>query len=176
MPRRKIDPSKFRREPPPGDDDNPQGGYWRDGIWHSIDVEARGMPPFVPTEDQINLTRELAGLGVPYNHVARLIGCSLPTLHKYLQDVLDEGKAMAVATGAAMAWKAIFNGDTQVLMKWMAMHGGWVMPKEPPPGGLNAEHKEVADLTDDELDAELNWIKEAQGARSASRAVASRLP
>jgi len=168
----KLDPKHQASQPPPDNDD--PGGYWYEGNWHQRGNEMH-QKPFVPSEQQVNLTRELAGLGVPHIHIARLIGTSIATLHKYLQDVLDDGHAIAIACNAKFCQQAIIKGDTKVLMWWMAIHAGWVIPKEAPADNPN-EQKEAAELTDDELDSELNWLKEAQDTVATSRALATRLP
>ena len=60
---------------------------------------------FVADDAKRERVRYLAGLGVPQDDIARLIGCSSKTLRKRFRDELDRGvaEANAVVSGSLFA-------------------------------------------------------------------------
>ena len=89
-----------------------------------------GRPPFAPTCEQRDLVEEMAGFGVPYDDIARLIGCSAPTLRKYFEAELAAGTAKAnLKVARTMYNRAIDEkgGRDSVIagIFWLKCRAGW---------------------------------------------------
>src|SRR5215469_14830710 len=69
--------------------------------------------------------RELAGVGVPQDDIARIIGCSPKTLRKRLRDELDLGVAEANATIAGCLFAAAKGGNVPAMMFWLKTRARW---------------------------------------------------
>ena len=81
-------------------------------------------PQHKPTPETTAQARTLAGLGVPQEDICRLIGVSLPTLHRHYRAALDIGMAQANATVS----KRLFDMTATVpaaAMFWCKTRMGW---------------------------------------------------
>lgn len=93
----------------------------------------RGRPPFKPTEEARELVRELAGLGLNQEQVARIIKhpntgkpISVDTLKKYFAEDYEEGKAEAASQVARTAFQMAVSGETPAMtMFWLKTQLGW---------------------------------------------------
>ena len=68
-------------------------------------------PAFVVTEAMCERVRYLAGLGVPQEDLAKIIGCSPKTLRKRFRDELDRGAAEANASVAGSLFNSAKAGN-----------------------------------------------------------------
>jgi hypothetical protein len=110
--------------------------------------------------------RELAGVGVPQDDIARIIGCSPKTLRKRLRDELDLGVAEANATIAGSLFAKAKEGYVPAQIFWMKTRAGWrertTADEETPAADGNA-NSEVLVLPDNSRDPELTQaLREAQ--------------
>lgn len=83
-----------------------------------------------PTEDSRRLVEELAGLGIPQPHIARLVGIGChKTLSKHYADELEMGKAKANATVARRLFQIITEGEGREALTatifWMKTQCRW---------------------------------------------------
>lgn len=91
-----------------------------------------GRPPFVPTDAQRELVKQLAGLGTRFDDVCLFIknGDGKPigrvTLSKYFADELATGKAEANAKVANSLFKmATQDGIVAAAIFWLKTQAGW---------------------------------------------------
>jgi hypothetical protein len=69
--------------------------------------------------------RHLAGLGVPQDDIARIIGCAPKTLRKRFRDELDRGVAEANAVISGSLFAAAKAGNTTAQIFWLKTRAGW---------------------------------------------------
>lgn len=79
----------------------------------------------VPTEENRKRVAELAGLGLPLVHVARVIGIDAKTLDKYYRDEIDKGKAEAHAQVVGCLFRSIKKGNVVAQIFWLKTQLGW---------------------------------------------------
>jgi DNA-binding Lrp family transcriptional regulator len=80
---------------------------------------------FVADDAKRERVRYLAGLGVPQNDIARLIGCSPKTLRKRFRDELDRGVAEANAVISGSLFAAAKAGNTTAQIFWLKTRAHW---------------------------------------------------
>ena len=81
--------------------------------------------PFVVTEALREKVRHLAGLGVPQDDIARLLGCAPKTLRKRSRDELDRGVAEANAMISGSLFAAAKAGNIAAMVFWMKTRARW---------------------------------------------------
>jgi hypothetical protein len=69
--------------------------------------------------------RHLAGLGVPQDDIARMVGCAPKTLRKHLRDELDRGVAEANAMISGCLFAAAKAGNTAAMIFWLKTRARW---------------------------------------------------
>ena len=89
-------------------------------------------PAFVVTEAMCERVRYLAGLGVPQEELAKIIGCCPKTLRKRFRDELDRGTAEANASVAGYLFNSAKAGNVAAQIFWLktrrALAGGIAQP------------------------------------------------
>src|SRR5690348_13576296 len=80
---------------------------------------------FVADDAKRERVRYLAGLGVPQNDIARLIGCSPKTLRRRFRDELDRGVAEANAVVSGSLFAAAKAGNVTAQIFWLKTRGHW---------------------------------------------------
>lgn len=104
-----------------------------------------GPDEHVPTEETKQKAEYLAGLGVPHEHIAVLVGLSDDkTLRKHYADELKLGKAKANAKATQMLFQKVDKGDLGATIFWLKSQAGWrekseVIHTGPDGGPLGAE-------------------------------------
>lgn len=93
--------------------------------------------PHEPTDKLRGMVTAWSGIGMPQADIARRIRISVPTLVKYYEDELSDGKFDATATVANVAYKgATTPGPHQHIwaMFWLKTQARWkeVHPVEAP--------------------------------------------
>lgn len=86
-----------------------------------------GRKPFVPTDEERKKVEELAGYGLPLEHICVLVrnGISVPTLREKFERELVAGKAKAnSAIGQTLFAKAM-GGDTTAAIWWSKTQMQW---------------------------------------------------
>ena len=81
--------------------------------------------PFVVTDAMRERVRYLAGVGVPQDDIANIIGCAPKTLRKHFRAELDRGVAEANAIISGCLFAAAKGGNTTAQIFWMKTRGGW---------------------------------------------------
>jgi DNA-binding Lrp family transcriptional regulator len=105
---------------------------------------------FVADDAKRERVRYLAGLGVPQNDIARLIGCSPKTLRKRFRDELDRGVAEANAVISGSLFAAAKAGNTTAQIFWLKTRAHWCEGKaDDPVPGIDAESTSVVLLLPD---------------------------
>jgi hypothetical protein len=80
---------------------------------------------FVVTEAMREKVRYLAGVGVPQDDIAKIIGCAPKTLRKRLRDELDRGVAEANATISGYLFAAAKAGNIAAIIFWLKTRANW---------------------------------------------------
>jgi hypothetical protein len=123
-------------------------------------------PAFVVNEALREKVSHLAGLGVPQDDIAKIVGCSPKTLRKRFRDELDRGVAEANAIVSGCLFAAAKAGNIAAMIFWMKTRARWRErpPRDGPDGDADAgSPSEVLVLPDNNRDPELTQIlQEAQ--------------
>jgi hypothetical protein len=69
--------------------------------------------------------RHLAGLGVPQDDIAKIIGCAPKTLRKRFRNELDSGVAEANAMIAGSLFAAAKAGNVTAMIFWLKTRAHW---------------------------------------------------
>jgi hypothetical protein len=80
---------------------------------------------FVADEATREKVRHLAGLGVPQDDIAIIIGCAPKTLRKCFRNELDRGVAEANAVISGSLFAAAKAGNITAQIFWLKTRGGW---------------------------------------------------
>ena len=116
---------------------------------------------FVVDEAVREQVRHLAGVGVPQDDVARIIGCAPKTLRKRCREDLDRGVAEANATVAGYLYAAAKAGNIAAIIFWLKTRAHWrerTAPEDSVPGGAEANSPVVLVLPDNCRDPELTQV------------------
>jgi hypothetical protein len=116
---------------------------------------------FVVTEATREKVRYLAGVGVPQDDIARIVGCTPKTLRKRLRDELDRGVAEANATISGYLFAAAKAGNIAAIIFWLKTRANWRegRPGEPiPVASSEATSNMVLVLPDNGRDPELTQV------------------
>ena len=81
--------------------------------------------PFRVTEAMRDKVRHLAGIGVPQDAIARIIGCAPKTLRKRCRDDLDRGAAEANAIVSGCLFAAAKGGNVAAQIFWLKTRARW---------------------------------------------------
>ena len=81
--------------------------------------------PFLVTEAMRDKVRHLAGIGVPQDAIARIIGCAPKTLRKRCRDDLDRGAAEANAIVSGCLFAAAKGGNVAAQIFWLKTRARW---------------------------------------------------
>ena len=79
----------------------------------------------IPTEKERLLVKTSAGLGLPQEQIASLIGVTAKTLAKHYRDELVIGKAEACSKVAESLFNKAVNGDTTAMIWWTKAQMRW---------------------------------------------------
>jgi len=106
--------------------------------------------------------RYLAGVGVPQDDIAKIIGCAAKTLRKRFRDDLDRGVAEANATISGYLFAAAKAGNITAIIFWLKTRANWrerMAPDEPIPGtDAESNSQVVLVLPDNGRDPELRQV------------------
>jgi len=114
--------------------------------------------PFVVNEALREKVSHLAGVGVPQDDIANIIGCAPKTLRKHFRAELDRGVAEANAVIAGCLFTAAKGGNIAAMIFWMKTRALW--REQPPAKDRDADanagsSSEVLVLPDNNRDPEL---------------------
>ena len=117
-------------------------------------------PAFVVNEALREKVRHLAGLGVPQDDIAKIVGCAPKTLRKRFRDELDRGVAEANAVISGCLFAAAKAGNIAAAIFWMKSRAHW--RERPPADGVTdadaGSSSEVLVLPDNDRDPELTQV------------------
>jgi hypothetical protein len=118
-------------------------------------------PAFVVNEALRENVWHLAGLGVPQDDIAKIVGCAPKTLRKCFRDELDRGVAEANAIIAGCLFAAAKAGNIAAAIFWLKTRAHW--RERPPADGAVADAdagpgSEVLVLPDNNRDPELTRV------------------
>ena len=118
-------------------------------------------PAFVVTDAMRERVRYLAGVGVPQDDIAKIIGCAPKTLRKRFRDDLDRGVAEANATMCGYLFASAKAGNIAAIIFWVKTRA-WrdrVTPDRPIPGVDPASNSQmILILPDNNRDPELTEV------------------
>src|ERR1700757_888750 len=80
---------------------------------------------FIVTDAMREKVRYLAGVGVPQDDIARIVGCAPKTLRKRCRDELDRGIAEANATVCGYLFAAAKAGNISPITFWLKSRVDW---------------------------------------------------
>tara|TARA_R110000751_G_scaffold15768_7_gene50738 strand:+ start:1444 stop:1788 length:345 start_codon:yes stop_codon:yes gene_type:complete len=87
--------------------------------------KAKRRPPHKRTDEEAEVVRMMAAVGISQENIAKVIGIDIKTMTKYYREELDTAWIKANAkVGGAMYNKAI-SGDVQAQKYWMGCRAGW---------------------------------------------------
>ena len=87
--------------------------------------KAKRRPPHKRTDEEAEVVRMMAAVGISQENIAKVIGIDIKTMTKYYREELDTAWIKANAkVGGAMYNKAI-GGDVQAQKYWMGCRAGW---------------------------------------------------
>ena len=92
-------------------------------------------PPFIINETQREKVQQLAGLGLPQDDIAKIVGCAPKTLRRHFRAELDRGGAEANATIAGCLFAAAKAGNIAAIIFWLKVRAHW---HERPPDDVGA--------------------------------------
>ena len=106
--------------------------------------------------------RYLAGLGVPQDDIANIVGCAPKTLRKRFRDELDRGAAEANATIAGSLFLAAKAGNIAAQIFWLKTRARWRERRtadDPAPNtDAGSSSEAVLVLPDNSRDPELTQV------------------
>jgi hypothetical protein len=115
--------------------------------------------PFAVNDAMRQKVRHLAGLGIPQDDIAKIIGCAPKTLRKQLRDELDLGAAEANATIADNLFAAAKAGNITAMIFWLKTRARWreggVPERLAPEADAGSNSQTVVILPDNGRDPEL---------------------
>jgi len=122
---------------------------------------------FVVTDATREKVRYLAGVGVPQDDIAKIVGCAPKTLRKRFRDELDRGVAEANAQVSGYLFAAAKAGNIAAIIFWLKTRANWRERMAPgdsiPAGGTESNSNVVLVLPDNSRDPELTLVlREAQ--------------
>jgi len=121
---------------------------------------------FAVTEALREKVRHLAGLGVPQDDVATIIGCAPKTLRLRFREDLDRGAAEANATIAGCLFLAAKAGNPTAMIFWLKTRARWrerTAVAEAAPAADGEPNSEILLLPDNCRDHELTAaLRDAQ--------------
>lgn len=121
-------------------------------------------PTFQPTDEQHRLVEQFAAFGIPVEQMVHLITdkagkpISENTLRKYFKTELETGTVKANAKIARTLFEKAAGGDTTAMIFWLKTRARWKEPQHVElsgPDGGPVHTRSTADLTDEELAAEI---------------------
>ena len=127
-----------------------------------------GQKPYEATDEKRAMAEKMAGLGIPQDQIAMVMGISDVTLRKYYRDQLDVGVAKANSLVAQNLFNIATSKETGAVAAgifWMKTRGGWreTVRQEhvgPDGGAIQIERKPVVD-----------WQRLSPEAREAAKVV-----
>ena len=134
-----------------------------------LSIAADRDPPmarkaFLVTEAMREKVRHLAGIGVPQDAIAKIIGCDPKTLRKCFRDDLDRGVAEANAIVSGCLFAAAQGGNIPAQIFWLKSRARWrerdAFDHRAANGDAEANSPVVLVLPDNGRDPELVGIRE----------------
>ena len=119
-------------------------------------------PTFVVNEGLREKVRHLAGLGVPQDDIAKIVGCAPKTLRKRFRVELDRGVAEANAMISGCLFTAAKAGNITAMIFWLKTRAHW--HERPPADGpvakadAGSDSEEMLVLPDNNRDPDLTQI------------------
>ncbi len=88
-----------------------------------------GRPEFAPTDTQRAQVKAMAAYGVPQDDIAKVIGCSSPTLRKHFHAELETAAVEANAKVAQSLFRKAVEGtgkeSVTACIFWLKCRAGW---------------------------------------------------
>ena len=103
-----------------------------------------GRPEFKATPALRKKVEQLVACGMSQEDIARVVGCSKPTLAKHFPDELDTGAAKKRAEVIALLFKKAAQGNVAAIKKLLEMNAPPAAPGAPAQGKVGK--KEAADI------------------------------
>jgi hypothetical protein len=117
---------------------------------------------FVVNDALREKVRHLAGLGVPQDDIAKIVGCAPKTLRKRFRDELDRGVAEANAIISGSLFTAAKAGNIVAMIFWLKTRARWhermAMDDPAPNADAEASREVVLVLPDNSRDPELTQV------------------
>ena len=113
--------------------------------------------PFAVNDPMREKVRHLAGLGLPQDDIAKLVGCAPKTLRKRFRNELDRGVVEANATVIGYLLAAAKAGNIAAIIFWLKTRAHWrERPADEPSSAASGEpNSEVLLVPDNSRDLEL---------------------
>jgi hypothetical protein len=104
--------------------------------------------------------RHLAGLGVPQDDIAKIVGCAPKTLRKRFRDELDRGVAETNAMISGFLFNAAKAGNIAAIIFWLKTRAHWRerAAADSPNANAGSTSDAVLVLPDNSRDPELTQV------------------
>jgi len=141
----------------------------------------RGQQPFQPTREQRQVVHLLHSASFPHTFIAKKIGISVPTLHKYFRTELDDAHDEVKSSMIAAIARAANNGHWGAAKYWLATQGGpeWRVTENRTIGGdpdAPPIRIAVTQMTDADIDRELAELDQREQVATETRTLAEAVP
>ena len=117
-----------------------------------------GRHSFEPTDEERKKVEDMAGFGVPFEHIAALVrdGIDTDTLALHFKSELLSGKAKTNGKVGQTLFQKCMDGDTTALIWWTKTQMRWREIKEVKIGGDQDNPVVIKkDMSSEEIKAEL---------------------
>lgn len=85
---------------------------------------------YEPTDDDYDKIEEMVIIGLDQHTIAKIMGISTATLHKYYSHTLETARDKRTASVAGVAYQMAMSGESAAMTTfWLKTQGGWT-PKQ----------------------------------------------
>jgi hypothetical protein len=140
-----------------------------------------GRPPHEPTRERQNTVQVMHSNGIPLRIIAKTIGIDIKTLRKHYRDELRDARWQVEAAMGAALISSANKGAWGAAKYWLTVNGDrrWRVPEHHLIGGdpdAPPVRLDVDQMTEAEIAAELDAIRERRRIAAGARALAEALP
>ncbi len=112
-----------------------------------------GPAPVVPSKQEREAVRAMAGFGIPHEEIARVVGCAATTLRDRFREELDLGATQANVRVAQRLFNLALEGNVSAAIFWCKARMGWrdrveLSPGPPSGRAVGAGPEEVRELVE----------------------------
>lgn len=92
---------------------------------NSTQKRGRGRPRFEPTDYMRKQVKSMAGIGLPQDDIARVMGITAPTLRRHFRTELNVGQADTINRVAQSLVSKALGGNVTAQIFFLKVRAGW---------------------------------------------------